>query len=308
MMEEYIVQTHGLCKSYNKKNVLDSVDMHVKKGEIYGLIGKNGAGKTTIMKILCGLIYPTKGRIQIGNKCFENSLVKCGYKIGNILETPAFFPYLTARDNLEYYRIQKGIPEKECVDELLRFVSLSETGNKKFKTFSLGMKQRLGFAYALMNNPDILILDEPTNGLDPQGIIDFRKTILKLAKEKQITVIISTHILSELSQLADTYGFIKEGHMIEEVEAATISERCKHHLLIKAKESKLAVTILEQQLNTHNYEVLENGDIKLFEYLDMPEIVIEALVNGKAKICSLQEVKGNLEEYYMKIMGDMKNA
>lgn len=307
-MEEYIVQTQGLCKTYNKKLVVSDVNMHVKKGEIYGLVGRNGAGKTTIMKMLCGLVHPTEGKIQLLGKSFEGSMVKGIERIGNILETPAFFPYLSARDNLEYYRIQKGIPEKECVDELLKFVSLEDAGKKKFKTFSLGMKQRLGFAYALLGNPDLLILDEPTNGLDPQGIISFRETILHLVREKQITVIISSHILSELAHLADTYGFINEGKLIEEVAASTISERCKHHLLIKVDDSTKAATVLEETLETNSYEVIAENYIKLFDYLHAPDQVIETLVMNKVSVFTLQEVRGDLEEYYMKIMGDERDA
>lgn len=301
-MEEYIVQTQGLSKSYNKALVVNKVNMHVRKGEIYGLVGKNGAGKTTIMKMLCGLVHPTEGNIQILGKSFDGCVSRVGSRIGNILETPAFFPYLSARDNLEYYRIQQGIPERECVDELLKFVGLDDLGKKKFKTFSLGMKQRLGFAYALLGNPDILILDEPTNGLDPQGIISFRETVLRLVREKQITVIISSHILSELSHLADTYGFINKGELIEEIAAETIGERCKHHLLIKVNNTAVAATILEEHLGTIHYEILNLNEIKLYDYLNVSDEVIEILVLNKVAVYTVQEVKGDLEEYYMKIM------
>lgn len=307
-MEEYIIQTQGLCKSYNKSLVVNKVDMHIKKGEIYGLVGKNGAGKTTIMKMLCGLIHPTEGKIRILGESFDGCVSKVGNRIGNILETPAFFPYLSARDNLEYYRIQKGIPEKECVDELLKFVGLEDAGNKKFKSFSLGMKQRLGFAYALLGSPDLLILDEPTNGLDPQGIISFRETILRLVREKQMTVVISSHILSELSHLADTYGFINRGELIEEVSAREIHERCKQHLLIKANDSAKAATILEEKLGTINYEIISPNEIRLFDYLEASDKVVEALVIGKVGVYALQEVRGDLEEYYMKVMGGKQYA
>ncbi|MBE6024743.1 MAG: ABC transporter ATP-binding protein [Cellulosilyticum sp.] len=307
-MGEYIVQTQNLCKSYNKNLVVDKVNMNVKKGEIYGLVGRNGAGKTTIMKMLCGLVFPSEGKIQLMGKDFEGKMVKGIDRIGNILEIPAFFPYLSARDNLEYYRIQKGIPEKECVDKLLEFVGLEHAGKKRFKNFSLGMKQRLGFGYALLGNPDLLILDEPTNGLDPQGIISFREMILKLVKEKQITVIISSHILSELSHLADTYGFINNGKLIEEIPATIISERCKHHLLIKVNDSAKAAIVLEEKLQTNNYEIIETQTIKLFDYLEAPDQVVETLVLNKVSVFTVQEIKGDLEEYYMKVMGDEKYA
>lgn len=307
-MDKFIVQTQGLSKAYNNKSVLDAVDIHVKKGEIYGLVGKNGAGKTTIMKILCGLIHPTSGNIQIFGEHFEGRVTDVGLRIGNILETPAFFPYLSARDNLEYYRKQMGIPEKTCVDEILKTVGLEEAGKKKFKTFSLGMKQRLGFAYALLGSPDLLILDEPTNGLDPQGILSFRKMILSLVRERQLTVIISSHILSELTQLVDTYGFIKQGKLIEEVPAELIRQRCKHHLLIKTNDASRAAAICEEQLHTSQYEVVEDGYIKLFDYLGRSNEVVDVLIQNGISLYTIQEVQGNLEEYYMKIMGEEKYA
>lgn len=307
-MATYAIQTSNLTKKFGKSFGIQQVDIHVKKGEIYGLVGKNGAGKTTIMKLLCGILSPTEGKMEILGETFEGPVTRVGERIGNILEIPAFFPYLSAKDNLEYYRRQRGIPNKGIADELIEFVGLKDAGKKKFKQFSLGMKQRLGFAYALMGEPDILILDEPTNGLDPQGIINFRETIIKLAREKQVTILISSHILSELSQLATTYGFIKDGRIIEEVNAGQIEERCKHHLFIKVKQESLAATILENKLQTKNFEVVEDKGIKLFDYLDQPEKVNLELVLGGVDVMSLQEVKGNLEEYYMNIMGDEKNA
>lgn len=307
-MAGYMIETQGLTKKFGKSIGIENVDMHVKKGEIYGLVGKNGAGKTTIMKLLCGIISPTEGKMTILGKEFTNTVAGVGERIGNILETPAFFPYLSARDNLEYYRKQKGIPDKQKVDEILKYVGLENAGKKTFKQFSLGMKQRLGFAYALLGEPDILILDEPTNGLDPQGIIHFRETIKKLAREKQITVIISTHILSELSQLATVYGFIKNGHLVQEISAGEVAESCKHHLLIHVNEPLVAATILEEKFKTRNFEVIQNKGIKLFEYLDRAAEINEALVLGGAYVTGLQEVKGNLEEYYMNVMGDEKNA
>lgn len=307
-MSAYTIQTTGLTKKFAKNIGIEKIDLHVRKGEIYGLVGKNGAGKTTIMKLLCGIITPTEGKMEILGETFDGTVAKMGERIGNILETPAFFPYLSGKANLEYYRQQKGIPDKGKVDEILTFVGLDPKSKKSFKQYSLGMKQRLGFAYALLGEPDILILDEPTNGLDPQGILKFRETIIKLAREKQITVLISTHILGELSQFADTYGFIKDGHLLEEVRADEIEERCKHHLLIKVDKAELAATVLENKLNTKNFEVIEGSKIKLFDFLDRTAEVNEALVMNQVAVSSLQEVKGSLEEYYMSVMGDEKNA
>lgn len=307
-MSEYIIETTNLTKRYGKNIGIENVDLHIKKGEIYGLVGKNGAGKTTIMKLLCGIIAPTEGNMEIMGETFQTTVTGVGERMGNILETPAFFPYLSAKDNLVYYRKQKGIPDKKKVEEIIEFVGLGQAGKKTFKQFSLGMKQRLGFAYALLGDPDILILDEPTNGLDPQGIISFRETIIRLAREKQITILISTHILSELSQLATTYGFIKEGHLIQEISAKEMEEKCKHHLLLNVNDIQMAATILEDKLKTKNFEIIEGKGIKLYDYLDQGAEVNEALVLGHIRVNSLQEIKGNLEEYYMNIMEDEKNA
>ena len=307
-MSTYTIQTTGLTKKFAKNIGIEKIDLHVRKGEIYGLVGKNGAGKTPIMKLLCGIITPTEGKMEILGETFDGTVAKMGERIGNILETPAFFPYLSGKANLEYYRQQKGIPDKGKVDEILTFVGLDPKSKKSFKQYSLGMKQRLGFAYALLGEPDILILDEPTNGLDPQGIRQFRETITRLAREKQITVLISTHILNELSQFADVYGFIKNGHLLEEVRADEIEERCKHHLLIKVDKTELAATVLENKLNTKKFEVIEGSKIKLFDFLDRAAEVNEALVMNQVAVSSLQEVKGSLEEYYMSVMGDEKNA
>lgn len=307
-MPEYIIETTNLTKRFGKSIGVENVDLHVRKGEVYGLVGKNGAGKTTIMKLLCGLIAPTGGTMEIMGETFQTTVTRVGERIGNILETPAFFPYLSAKDNLDYYRIQKGIPDKKKVEEIIEFVGLGQAGKKTFKQFSLGMKQRLGFAYALLGDPDILILDEPTNGLDPQGIISFRETVIRLAREKQITVLISTHILSELSQLATTYGFIKDGHLIQEISAKEMEEKCKHHLLIQVNDTQMASTILEETLKTKNFEIVEGKGIKLYDYLNQAAEVNEALVLGHVGVNSLHEIKGNLEEYYMNIMEDKKNA
>lgn len=307
-MSEFAVRTEQLTKRFGKNIGIEQVDLHLKRGEIYGLVGRNGAGKTTIMKLLCGILVPTEGKIEILGESFNGLVQGMNERMGNILETPAFFPYLSARENLCYYAKQRGIIDKKRVDELIRFVGLEGAGKKTFKQFSLGMKQRLGIAYALLAEPDILVLDEPTNGLDPQGMIHFRETMKRLAKEKNMSIIISTHILSELSQLATTYGFIKAGHLVREMSAQEIEESCKHHLLFTVDQPKVAATLLEEKLNTKQYEIIEDGKIKVFDHLDDAAKVNELFVLAGLKVSSLQQIKGSLEDYYMEIMGDEKHA
>lgn len=306
-MKDYVLKTVHLTKQYGKQIVLDDVNLNVKKGEIYGLVGRNGAGKTTIMRIICGLTKQNAGTIEAFGKTVDSRHCKYRNRIGNIIETPAFFPYMSAKDNLEYYRVQHGIPEENKVEELLAYVGLEHTGKKKFKQFSLGMKQRLGLAYALLGDPDLLVLDEPINGLDPEGIIEIREILKTLRQEKGTTIIISSHILSELTYLVDTYGFINKGRLIEEVSTKEIEERCKHHLLLKVKQTEAASVVLEKQLNCTDYEVISQNQIKVFNFLDCPEKLVKAMVQNDVELCTVQEVSGNLEEYFLKVMGDDGN-
>ncbi|MEG0377710.1 MAG: ATP-binding cassette domain-containing protein, partial [Eubacterium sp.] len=206
MNAQPILKTHHLTKKYHHSIVLDNVSLTIKKGDIYGLVGKNGAGKTTLMRLITSLAFKTSGEIELFGESSDIGLNEAKKRIGTIIEESSFFPFFSAHDNLEYYRIQRGIPGKDSVSNALAFVGLSGTDKKKFKNFSLGMKQRLGLALAIMNSPDLLILDEPINGLDPTGIVDFRNILLKLNQEKNTTIFISSHILPELSNLATCYG------------------------------------------------------------------------------------------------------
>lgn len=303
MMKEVVMQTKNLTKQYGKQTVLDHVHMQIHKGDIYGLVGKNGAGKTTIMRMITGLMIANEGEIELFGATYVDDLDKARKRIGMIIETPSFFPYLSARKNLEYYRLQRGIPGKACIDEALKLVGLENVGDKKFKGFSLGMKQRLGLALAIMGDPDFLVLDEPINGLDPSGIIEFREILLKLNKERNVTILISSHILSELSQLATTYGFIHNGKLLEEVSGKTIEERCKHHLLIKVDDPKKAAVILEEQLACVEYEIQNSNEIKVFKYLEEPELVVATLVKSGVMISEVRQVGMDLENYFMDLIG-----
>lgn len=307
-MEEVVVETRNLTKKFKNYTAVNSVNIKIKKGDIYGLIGRNGAGKTTILKMLCGLVKPTSGEIELFSKTSEKELEKVRMRTGCIIETPSFFPYFSASKNLEYYRIQKGIAEEDAIDKALKVVGLNDTGSKKFKDFSLGMKQRLGLALAIMANPDLLILDEPINGLDPTGIAEFRDILLKMNKERNVTIIISSHILSELSQLANTYGFIDKGEFVEQISSEKLKEKCRESLLIRVKKPEKAVFALENTLKCTKYEVLNNNEIRLYEYIDTPEVVVSALVKGQAELCTISQVGTNLESYFIKLIGGNKNA
>lgn len=306
-MDEVIFKTEKLTKKYHDFSAVDDANMKIKKGEIYGLVGKNGAGKTTLLKMICGLALPTSGQIELFGEASQSGLNKARMRTGSMIEDPCFFPYLSAARNLEYYRIQRGIPEKNTADEALKIVGLTDTGNKKFKNFSLGMKQRLGLALAIMANPDLLILDEPINGLDPMGIVEFRDIVLKLNKEKNVTVIISSHILSELSQLATTYGFIDKGRFIEQISSKELEEKCRTCLSITAKNPEKAAAVIEKELNCKKFEVLSNNEIRLYEYIDTPEMVVKALTGSGVILCTISRVGTNLENYFINLIGGNSN-
>lgn len=218
---DYILQANGLCKEYRRAKALNGLSLRVPKGSIYGLVGKNGAGKTTLIRILCGLQQPTAGSFSLyGAGWGEPGFARARRRMGALVETPALYPGMTAQQNLALQNRVLGLPDDENIPALLRLTGLEGTGRKKVRHFSLGMRQRLGIALALCGSPDLLVLDEPTNGLDPQGIIDVRELILKLNREHQITVLISSHILDELARLATFYGFIDGGRMVREISAA----------------------------------------------------------------------------------------
>ncbi len=306
-MVETVLKTKNITKKYNSHIAVNNVNIDVKQGDIYGLVGKNGAGKTTLLRTISGLIMPSNGEIEMFHETSKDGLNKARKRTGCIIETPSFFPYLSARKNLEYYRIQKGIVEKSCVDDALKAVGLEDTGRKKFKNFSLGMKQRLGLAFAIMGSPDLLILDEPINGLDPTGIVEFRELLLKLNRERNITIIISSHILGELSQIATVYGFIHKGELVEQISSKELEEKCRSCLSIKVNDTGKATVIIENQLDCSKYEVLNNNEIRLYEYIDTPEIVSKALINGGVMVSSINQIGANLENYFIDLIGGVHN-
>lgn len=307
-MNEIVLRANGLSKKYHNTLAVNNVNMVIKQGDIYGLVGKNGAGKTTLIRMICGLTMPTSGEIEMFNEASIEGLNRSRMRTGCVIETPSFFPYLSAEKNLEYYRIQRGIVEEDCVEAVLKIVNLEDTGKKKFKNFSLGMKQRLGLALAIMASPDLLVLDEPINGLDPTGIVEFRDILLKLNREKNTTIIISSHILSELSQLATTYGFIDKGQFVEQISTKELNDKCKSCLLMKVDNTEKASVIIEKQLGCTRYEVINNNQIRLYELIDTPEIVVEALVKNGVMLSTINQIGTNLESYFIDLLGGNENA
>ncbi|MGN0341438.1 MAG: ABC transporter ATP-binding protein [Roseburia sp.] len=297
---EYVLKTENLTKVYGKNKVVNNVSMHVQKGDIYGFIGKNGAGKTTFMRMVAGMAAPTVGNMELfGSQDVE----KQRGRIGTLIENPGIYPNMTAEENLEVARRNYGIADKKAVKDMLDFVSLSDTGKKKVKNFSMGMKQRLGIGIALLRNPDFLILDEPINGLDPAGIKEIRELLLKLNREREITILISSHILGELSKMATRYGIIRDGELVDEFSAEELEERCKRCQKLLVDDANKAVRILEESLGIKNYDVKEDGTIRIFEHLDDMEKTNRELILNGVNIKETYSSGQDLEGYFMDLLG-----
>jgi ABC-2 type transport system ATP-binding protein len=307
-MKDIILTTKNLTKKYNNVVALENINMQITQGEIYGLVGKNGAGKTTLLRILTGQTEPTHGELSLFHSSSKDAISKERKRIGAIIETPSFYPYLSAFQNLEYYRIQRGIPGKNCVKQALEEVGLSDVGNKKYKSFSLGMKQRLGLALALMNKPELLLLDEPINGLDPFGIVEIRNLLLKLNQEKNITILISSHILSELSNLVTNYGFINNGKLVKQLSHDELLKECNKYLELKVEQVEKMTALLETELNCTSYKVTPDKSIQIYDYLDRPAIISELAVKRGIGLNSINVKELNLENYFIKLVGGEGNV
>lgn len=306
-MSESILKTKNLSKVYKNDFALENINVTINKGEIYGFIGQNGAGKSTMLRLITGLAFPSSGSIELFGNENAKELIHAQKRMGAIIENPALFLNMDARENLEVHRLQKGIPGKDCIKATLELVGLEDTGRKKTKNFSLGMKQRLGIAIALLADPELLILDEPTNGLDPMGIVELRELIKKLNQEKGLTVLISSHILSELHQLATCYGIIHKGQLLEEISAKKLDEKCSQHLRIKVDHPIQGATVLEHELATRNFEVMPDGAIKLYHYLDDVRKVSKALTDNKLVIEHLSQTGDSLEGYFSNLVGGVEH-
>ena len=307
-MKEVVLKTYNITKKYGEQLAVDNVNMTIKKGDIYGFIGQNGAGKTTLIRLITGLIHKSGGEIELLGANEENELNKARTMVGSLIESPSLYTNMTARENLEVSRLVRNIPGKKCIDEVLELVGLKDVEKKKVKNFSLGMRQRLGIANALMGNPKLLILDEPINGLDPMGIVEIRELLKKINKEKDMTILISSHILSELSELATTYGIISNGKLIEEITAKQLSEKCRQYIDLKVDNTARAVILLERELGISDYEVLEDSNIKVFSNLDNVGEVNSWLSRSGIIVESISVKGENLEEYFMNKVGGVLNA
>ncbi len=300
-MKDIILRTNNLTKKYKDFTALNNANITINKGDIYGLIGRNGAGKTTLMKVITTLTNKTNGEFYLFDKD-DSDLTETKRRIGCLIENPAFFENLTAYQNLKYYAIQKGIVDYSQIDKVLDLVKLSDSKNKKFKTFSLGMKQRLGIAFAMLDNPDFVILDEPINGLDPIGISELRETLKKLNEESNITMLISSHILSELYLLANRFCFIEKGKIIKELSKEELDAQCSRAIVIKTNNVKETCLILEKELNTKNYKVIDKHEVRLYDYLDNSGKVNKELSKNDIDVISIYESGISLEEYFKSIV------
>jgi len=307
-MNKYILKTNNLKKSYNGINALNDVSLTLESGKIYGLIGQNGAGKSTFMKLVTGLSFPTSGSIELFGHVGEKELQLERKRIGAMIEYPSLVSNMTAKDNLRFHRIMKGIPNKEIEDELLELVGLSDTGKKKAKNFSLGMKQRLGIAIALIENPELLILDEPINGLDPLGVVEIRNLLKKLCEEKQVTILISSHNLPELYQTATDYIIIHKGEIKETLTLEKLEENCKHHILINCDSPEKLASILETELKTNNFKVMPNREVKLYDYLDKKDLVAKVIFENGIITTNFSAQGDTLENYFISVIGRNVNV
>lgn len=294
---EMILEVKNLTKKYGQQTALDHVNMSLQKGDIYGLIGRNGAGKTTLIKSITTLIQTSGGTMSLFGSQNQTEYMAALRRTASIIEMPAAFDSLSAADNLEYYRIQRGIPDKLAGKKALETVGLSDTGKKKFKQFSLGMKQKLGIAIAILNNPDFIILDEPINGLDPIAIIEFRELLLTLNQKYDMTVLLSSHILSEMIQVVNRFGIIHDGNLIRERSKKDFIEDCKASVLIKVVDVKTAAMILDGR-NDLSYKVVSEDEIRIFgSEIDIPSLN-RFFIEKNIDILSIHQQGSDIEQYF----------
>lgn len=302
---EYILETNALTKHYRKFSALNGLTMHIPKGSIYGFVGRNGAGKTTLIRLICGLQEPSGGEYTLcGVKNTDRKIISCRRKMGAVVESPAIYSEMTAEENLKQQSHILRTSGVENSSELLELVGLGDTGKKKVKNFSLGMRQRLGIAIALAGNPQFLVLDEPINGLDPQGIIEIRELILKLNRERGITVLISSHILDELSRLATHYGFIDGGKMIKEMSAEELELHCRKCICIEVNDTKPLPEVLDGM--NAEYEILDGTRANIYSDVQVTKLVTE-LLERNCIVSSMKEHDENLESFYMNLVGGERN-
>lgn len=300
-MREIIAEVENLTKAYGRITALKNVNLRVRRGEILGLVGDNGSGKSTFLKLLAGQVFPTEGEVRLFGAGTEQELARQRRRVGTMIEAPGFYPQLTVERNLEYYRIQKGIPGKELVKEVLQQIGLYDRRKTCGKQLSLGMKQRLGLGIALIGEPELLLLDEPINGLDPSGIIEMRETLHRLNSEKNITIILSSHILAELEQLADEYCFLDRGRLLKQISAEELAEECGSCIEIRVSDPELFAAKLEKRFPGQRYQVLPGQRIRIPGEQLEPEHCSSLAAENGITVSSLSVKKTTLEEYYMEL-------
>lgn len=303
---EYVFKANELCKYYGKFKALDGVNMKIPKGAIYGFIGKNGAGKTTLIRLLCGLQLPTKGEFEIfGIKGNDKKICQARKRMGAIVETPALFMDMSAKDNLKQQYLNLGMPSYKGIEELLKLVGLDNVGNKKVRNFSLGMRQRLGIAVSLCGSPDFIILDEPINGLDPQGIIEIRELIIKLNRENGITILISSHILDELSKIATYYGFIDNGRIVKEMSSEELAKNYKKCIRMKVSDTGILAEIMDTL--EIEYRVLDDTMAEIYTNKTFSELA-GIFSERDCEIISMEIKEESLESFYLDLVGGSSNV
>ena len=303
---EYVFTCKDLGKKYGTFSALTGMNMEIPKGAIYGFVGKNGAGKTTLIRLLCGLQQPTSGSFELmGIANDSKDIVKARRRMGAVVESPAIYKDLSARSNLIQQCLMLGLPDFDKVDELLTLVGLADTKNKKARKFSLGMKQRLGLAIALCGDPDFIILDEPTNGLDPQGIIEIRELIIKLNQEKGITFLISSHILDELARMATHYGFIDKGRIVRQMSSEELRKECRKAVRIRVNDTKALAKVLDEM--KLEYKVLDDETADMYADITFSELA-KKCEQGGCTIISMEEHDESLEAFYLSLLGGADNA
>lgn len=307
-MDSVILQAQALTKKYKHTIALDHINLQLEKGKIYGFIGQNGAGKTTFLRLITGLAFPTSGTLSLWGKSGTIALQEQRKRIGCMIETPALFPTMTAYQNMEVQRIQRGIPDKEIIGKILEMVGLKDIHKKTVRNFSLGMRQRLGIAIAFLNTPEFLILDEPINGLDPAGIVEIRNLLKSLNKKYGMTILISSHILEELYQTASDFILIDNGKIIEEISEHELNEKCKRHIAIKTVDVQKAMLVIEEKLHTDNFKLMPDNTICLYDYLSDVEQVATILSNANILVIGLSISGDTLEDYFLNKVGGTSNV
>ena len=301
---EYVLQTNSLTKKYKEFKALNGLSMNVPKGAIYGFVGKNGAGKTTLIRLICGLQAPTSGEYTLyGRKNTDKDISKSHRRMGAVVEMPSIYLDMTAEENLKQQYCILGLPSYDGLTDILKLVGLEDTGKKLARNFSLGMRQRLGIAVALVGSPDFLVLDEPVNGLDPQGIVEIRELILKLNREQGITLLISSHILDELARIATHFGFIDRGQMVKEISAVKLEASCRKRIYMKVSDVRILGRVLDEI--GMEYEILSDSEAQVFGKIGVTELAVKLSEQG-CQVESMQERDESLENYYINLLGEAR--